>query len=127
MTSFAAPASPSGGVKPADLNGHLLLISPTEYKSGIVTSMGEAEAIECDVVDLDTNEEHVSVLFFNIALRSALKPNIGNQVLARTRQTLTRRLPTLQQRRPAPLSLPRLLLPLPHQKRLTHCRRLAWT
>ena len=86
MTNFAAPATPSGGVKPADLQGHLLLITPNEYKTGIVTSMGEAEAIDCDVVDLDTNEEHVSVLFFNVALRSALKPNIGNQVLARIGQ-----------------------------------------
>lgn len=84
--TFAAPATSSGGVKPADLNGHLLLITPHEYKTGIVTSMGEAEAIECDVVDLDTNEEHFSVLFFNVALRSALKPNIGAQVLGRIGQ-----------------------------------------
>lgn len=84
--TFAAPATSTGGVKPADLNGHLLLIMPIEYKAGIVTSMGEAEAIECEVVDLDTNEEHTSVLFFNIALRNALRPNIGAQVLGRIGQ-----------------------------------------
>lgn len=84
--SFAAPASGEIGPKPADLHGHLLIITPTGYKTGIVTSLGEAEAIECDVVDLDTNEQHFSVLFFNVALRSALKPNIGNQVLARIGQ-----------------------------------------
>ena len=83
---FAAPAASTGGIKPADVNGHLLLITPLEYKTGITTSMGEAEAIECDVVDLDTNEEHTSVLFFNIALRSALRPNIGAQVLGRIGQ-----------------------------------------
>ncbi len=84
--SFAAPASSEVGPKPADLQGHLLIVTPTAYKTGITTSLGEAEAIECDVVDLDTNEQHFSVLFFNVALRSALKPNIGAQVLARIGQ-----------------------------------------
>ena len=86
MTAFAAPASSAESVKPADLQGHLLIITPVEYKTGISTSLGEAEAIEVNVVDLDTNTEHHSVLFFNVALRSALKPNIGKQVLARIGQ-----------------------------------------
>ena len=87
MTSpFAAPAQSGDSVKPADLQGHLLIIKPVEYKTGIQTTLGEAEAIEVDLVDLDTNEEHLGVLFFNVALRSALKPNIGKQVLARIGQ-----------------------------------------
>ena len=87
MSAFAAPASQEGAsVKPADLQGHLLIIKPVEYKTGITTSLGEAEAIEVDLIDLDTNEEHNSVLFFNIALRNALKSNIGQQVLARIGQ-----------------------------------------
>lgn len=86
MTAFAAPASSAESVKPAELQGHLLIISPVEYKTGINTSLGEAEAIEVNLVDLDTNTEHNSVLFFNVALRSALKPNIGKQVLARIGQ-----------------------------------------
>jgi hypothetical protein len=87
MTAFAAPASQEGAsVKPADLLGHLLIIKPVEYKTGIQTSLGEAEAIEVDLIDLDTNEEHTSVLFFNVKLRSALKSNIGKQVLARIGQ-----------------------------------------
>jgi hypothetical protein len=88
--SFASPASSELGPKPADLNGHLLIITPNEYKTGIVTSLGEAEAIQCDVVDLDTSEEHFDVLFFNVALRSALKPNIGKQVLARIGQGIAK-------------------------------------
>lgn len=84
--SFASPASSEIGPKPADLHGHLLIVTPNEYKTGITTSLGEAEAISCDVIDLDTNEEHFDVLFFNVALRSALKPNIGKQVLARIGQ-----------------------------------------
>lgn len=86
MSAFAAPASSEASVKPADLQGHLLIISPVEYKTGITTSLGEAEAIEVNIIDLDTNTEHHSVLFFNVALRSALKPNIGKQVLARIGQ-----------------------------------------
>ena len=88
MTSpFTSPSSSSGeSVKPADLQGHLLIIKPVEYKTGIQTTLGEAEAIEVDLVDLDNNSEHSSVLFFNIALRSALKPNIGKSVLARIGQ-----------------------------------------
>ena len=86
-TPFEAPATIEGSsVRPADLNGHLLIIKPIEYKTGIATQLGVAEAIEVDLVDLDTNEEHNSVLFFNIALRNALKPNIGKQVLARIGQ-----------------------------------------
>ena len=61
----------------------MLIIKPVEYKTSIQTSLGEADAIEVDLVDLDTNTEHTSVLFFNVALKSALKPNIGKSVLAR--------------------------------------------
>jgi hypothetical protein len=88
MTSpFTSPASSGGdSVKPADLQGHLLIIKPVEYKTGIQTTLGEAEAIEVDLVDLDTNTEHTSVLFFNVALRSALKSNIGKSVLAKIGQ-----------------------------------------
>lgn len=88
MTSpFSSPASSSGEtVKPADLQGHLLIIKPVEYKTGIQTSLGEAEAIEVNLVDLDTNTEHDSVLFFNVALRASLKSNIGKSVLARIGQ-----------------------------------------
>jgi len=86
MTTFASPSAQGETVKPADLQGHLLIIKPVEYKTGIQTSLGEAEAIEVDLVDLDTNTEHNSVLFFNVALRSSLRSNIGKQVLARIGQ-----------------------------------------
>ena len=86
MSTFTAPASSEASVKPADLQGHLLIISPVEFKTGITSSLGEADAIEVNIVDLDTNEVHNSVLFFNVALKSSLKPNIGKQVLARIGQ-----------------------------------------
>lgn len=87
MSAFVAPTSLEGSsVKLADLNGHLCIFKPTAYKENIETTLGKAEAIECDVIDVDTATEHKSVLFFNVAVRSALKPNIGKQVLARVGQ-----------------------------------------
>ena len=88
--SFESPATASVGPKPADLAGHLLIIKPVKYKTGIITSLGEAEAISCDVVDLDTNETHNDVLFFNVALRSGLKSKIGSQVLCRIGQGIAK-------------------------------------
>jgi hypothetical protein len=84
--AFTAPASNTEGVKVADLNGHLLIVTTIEYKTGINTVNGIAEAIEVSIVDLDTNEEHHSVLWFNVALRNSLKPLIGNKVLGRIGQ-----------------------------------------
>ena len=84
--AFTAPVSNSEGVKVADLNGHLLIVTPIEYKTGINTVNGITDAVEVHVVDLDTNEEHNSLLWFNVALRNALKPLIGNKVLGRIGQ-----------------------------------------
>ena len=86
MSQFASPVTSSDSPRPADLHGHLLIINPIEYKTGITTSLGEADAIECDLTDLTTGTEHNSVLFFNIALKNSLKPNIGKTVLARMGQ-----------------------------------------
>jgi len=88
--TFAAPATQSDSVRPADLLDHLLIIKPKEYLTGINTSLGEAEAIEVDLIDLDTNTEHNSVLFFNIALRTSLRTNIGKTVLSRMGQGIAK-------------------------------------
>lgn len=84
--TFAAPSTANESVKVADLANHLLIISPVEYKTGIPTVHGDAEAIEVNVVDLDTNKEHSSLLWFNVALRNALKSKTGQKVLARIGQ-----------------------------------------
>ena len=86
MEAFASPAAASAGPKPADLQGQLLIFKPIEYRSGIETVNGPADAISCDVINLDTNEEHSDVLFFNIAIRNALRPLIGQRVLGRIQQ-----------------------------------------
>ena len=84
--TFAAPSNESENVKVADLANHLLIVTPVEYKTGIQTVHGVAEAIEVNVVDLDTNKEHNSLLWFNVALRNSLKTKVGQKVLAKIGQ-----------------------------------------
>lgn len=86
MSDFAAPLTASAGPKAADLAGQLLIITPLDYRKDIDTVNGKADAISCDVVNLDANEQHSDVLFFNIAIRNALKNLIGQKVLCRIQQ-----------------------------------------
>ena len=81
--TFSAPSSSTESVKVADLAGALLIIEPTEYKVGIQTVHGETDAIEVNLVDLDNNKTYNNVLFFNVALKNALKAKVGQKVLAR--------------------------------------------
>lgn len=84
---FTAP-SDSGGdnVKVADLANALLIIEPVEFKTDISTVHGMTDAIEVNLINLDTNQEHTNVLFFNVALKNSLKSKIGQKVLARIGQ-----------------------------------------
>jgi hypothetical protein len=61
----------TGGDQPkvADLANQLLIIEPTEYKASITTG-----------------EIHEGLLFFNVALKNALKNKVGQKVLARIGQ-----------------------------------------
>jgi hypothetical protein len=86
LMAFVAPSSNNESVKVADLDGHLLILEPIEYKTGIATVHGDADAIEVRINDLDTGFTHESVLFFNVALKNALKTKIGHKVLARIGQ-----------------------------------------
>jgi hypothetical protein len=85
--AFSAPStSNTDSVKVADLNGHLLIVEPTDYKTGIATVHGDADAVEVRINDLDTGLNYDSVLFFNVALKSALKNKIGQKVLGKMAQ-----------------------------------------
>ena len=84
--TFSAPSSSTESVKVADLAGALLIIEPIEFKTGIQTVHGETDAIEVNLVDLDNNKTHNNVLFFNVALKNALKAKVGQKVLARIGQ-----------------------------------------
>ena len=84
--TFSAPSSSTESVKVADLAGALLIIEPIEHKVGIQTVHGETDAIEVNLVDLDNNKTYNNVLFFNVALKNALKAKVGQKVLARIGQ-----------------------------------------
>jgi hypothetical protein len=86
MSLFAAPSGATEQPKVADLAGALLIITPVEYKTGIPTVHGDAEAIEVNIVNLDNNETHDGLLWFNVALRNALKNKLNQKVLARIGQ-----------------------------------------
>lgn len=89
MTMFSTlnnHSSEGEGARAADLLGHLLLIEPTEYIANMTTSMGETDAVACRVVDLDTGTDYPSTLFFNVALKNALKNRVGQRILARMAQ-----------------------------------------
>jgi hypothetical protein len=88
---FTAPTQGGGdSVKVADLAGKLLIITPIEHKREITTVHGVTDAIEVNIVDLDGDETHDNILFFNIALKNALKDKIGQKVLARIGQGTAR-------------------------------------
>lgn len=87
MSSGFAELS-TGGDQPkvADLANQLLIIEPTEYKASISTVHGDTDAIEVRIINIDTGEIHTDILFFNVALKNALKNKIGQKVLARIGQ-----------------------------------------
>jgi hypothetical protein len=78
---FAAPSTGGGSLKPADVEGHLLVVEPTEYVASIATSFGEKDAIRVTVHDISAQETHADVLLFGTALIGSLKGQIGKRVL----------------------------------------------
>lgn len=86
--SFTAPdTNQSDSVKVADLAGQLLIIEPIDYKTEIQTVHGVTDAVAVNIINLDANNNrHDNVLFFNVALKNALRNKIGQKVLARIGQ-----------------------------------------
>ena len=77
---FAAP-SQGGSVRPADLEGHLLIVEPIEYVQSISTSFGEKDAIRVNIHDVTESASHDDVLLFGTALIGSLKSQVGKRVL----------------------------------------------
>jgi hypothetical protein len=80
---FTSPGA-SGGtdIKPADLEGHLLVVEPLEYVESIPTSMGEKDAVRVTIHDISDNETYEDVLWFPKVLVGSLKGRVGQKVLA---------------------------------------------
>jgi hypothetical protein len=77
---FAAP-SQGGSVRPADLEGHLLIVEPIEYVQSISTSFGDKDAIRVNIHDVTEEASHDDVLLFGTALIGSLKSQVGKRVL----------------------------------------------
>jgi len=72
--------SPASGAKITTFEGMLLLLSPTEYREGIATSFGPADAVVTEVAVLDgdyVGEKHAGVMVFQKALMGQLRPKVG--------------------------------------------------
>jgi hypothetical protein len=81
---FASPGVGGSGdsVTPADLDGHLLVIEPSEHVQGIATTFGEKDAIRATIHDITAQSTHTDVLLFPGGLIGALKGRVGQRVLA---------------------------------------------
>lgn len=78
---FSAPAAGSV-LKPAELEGHLLVVEPTEYIDHVPTAMGDSDAIKCTVHDITNKTTTYDVMWFSSVLVGSLKSRIGMMVLA---------------------------------------------
>lgn len=83
MSMFTAPGASGGSdVKPADLDGHLLVVEPQEYCESIPTSMGDKDAVRVRIHDITDQATYEDVLWFPKVLVGSLKGRIGAKVLA---------------------------------------------
>jgi hypothetical protein len=81
---FDAPTSGgSDSVRPADLEGHVLVVEPIEYRPSVSTAFGDKDAIQVIVHDISEKTSHDDVLFFGSAVIATLKRDIGKKVLAK--------------------------------------------
>jgi hypothetical protein len=77
---FSAPAAGSV-LKPAEIEGHLLVVEPREYIQSMSTAMGDSDAVRCTVHDITTKTTYEEVLWFSSVLVGSLKSRIGAKVL----------------------------------------------
>jgi hypothetical protein len=83
MSAFASPAAgQTSDVRPADLEGHLLIVEPLEYCENIVTSLGDKDAVRVTIHDVTDSAPTNDVLWFPKVLVGSLKTRIGQKVLA---------------------------------------------
>ena len=82
MTEFASPGAAGGQFSIADAEGHLVVIEVESYEQGVVTSLGEKDAIKATVHDIDAQATTEDALIFPKVLVGSLKGRVGQKVLA---------------------------------------------
>lgn len=78
---FTAPGAGGETLKPSDIEGHVLVVEPTEYIPSMTTVFGEKDAIRVTVHDINTQTTIADALWFNGRLVGALKGRVGQKVL----------------------------------------------
>jgi hypothetical protein len=81
MMQFEAPSSGGNVLRPADVEGHLLVVEPHEFRANMSTSMGDSDAIAVTVHDITDGTTHQDILWFSRVLVGSLKGRIGSKVL----------------------------------------------
>jgi len=82
MSMFVSPSAANGdSIKPADVEGHLLVVEPIEYIASMATSLGDSDAVRINVHDINAQATYESVLWFSGGLVGSLKGLIGQKVL----------------------------------------------
>jgi hypothetical protein len=79
---FAAPASGGEGPSAADVNGHVLVVEPLAYETGIKTVHGDKDAVRLRLHDITDQTTYDDVLWFGGYLVGSLKGRVGERVLA---------------------------------------------
>ena len=82
MSEFASPGAAGGSFSIADAEGHLVVVEVHSYEQGVVTSLGEKDAISATVHDVDAQVTHEDALIFPKVLVGSLKGRVGQKVLA---------------------------------------------
>lgn len=78
---FASPSTGGEGISAAEVEGHLLVVEPTEYVQNVVTVHGPKDAVRCVVHDINEQVTYDNCLWFGGYLVGGLKGQIGKRVL----------------------------------------------
>jgi hypothetical protein len=80
MVTFGKPAKVSEGVKPADVDGHLVVIRPIKVVD-VVTKYGEATAIDVDLIDIDEERSYEGCRWFGKLLVATMRDQIDQLLI----------------------------------------------
>lgn len=81
MIEFATLSSDMATVRPVDVEGHLLVVEPLEFRQKVATSMGESDAVVCRVHDITAGTTYDDVMWFSRVLVGRLSKRLGQKVL----------------------------------------------
>jgi len=76
--------------KIADLEGHILLIEPIDYRPSVSTANGNRDAVTATIHDITAGQTHTDFMIFSSSLVGKLKVNIGQQLLVQLDKGIAR-------------------------------------